>query len=145
MTVYRNTDDAISRLAELKRQYDELKNRQFIGSNQIVMYPQESGNTWDITLVAKNGGQTPTSPGWNVAIITATSIESDNLVADMVPSFSISMPLGGGWIDIPLPANETTKKQWFVPIFADMGASVSIKAQVIANTPVNITAEEVTY
>lgn len=142
MTVYRESENVISKLAELRRQYNEIKNRQFIGSNQIVMYPYESGNTWDITLSAKGGGQTPESPGWNVAVITATSIESDNLVADIVPTFSIAMPIGGGWIDIPLPANESTRKKWFVPIFATRDTDVSIKIQVIANTPVSITAEE---
>lgn len=142
MGIYRNTDDVIRRLVELKREYEEIKTRQFIGSNQIVMYPYETSNTWDITLQAKYPGQAVGSPGWNVALITATSVDSSNLVADFVPTFSINMPLGGGWINVPQPANVSNRMQWYVPIFNTFNQNVSIKAQIVSNTPVIITAEE---
>lgn len=144
MGVQRESTDAVSQLVSMRRQVEELKTRQPIGSNQIVMYPQESSSTWDVTLQAKYAGQYSGSPGWNVAIVTAEAVDSDNLVADMVPTFSISMPLGGGWINIPQPASESGRMQWFVPIFATYNSWVSIKVQVVANTPVTITAEEFT-
>lgn len=143
MGIYRDSDNVIQKLAELKRCFEEVKTRQFIGSNQIVMYPYETNNTWDITLVAKYPGQAVGSPGFNLAIITARALESDNLVADIVPTFSIAMPLGGGWINIPQPAELGDQMQWYVPIFATLGSSVSIKIQVISNTPVEIIADEV--
>ena len=143
MGIYRNTDDVIRRLVELKREFEEIKTRQFIGSNQIVMYPYESGNTWDITLTANKPGQVP-GYGWNVAIITATATDSSNLVADLVVDFSMTMHINAGWVNVPQPASVSNRLQWYVPVFGDPvnGNVISLKAQVIANTPVTITATE---
>ena len=140
MGIYRNTDDVIRRLVELKREFEEIKTRQFIGSNQIVMYPYETSSTWDITLTANRAGQSIGS-GWNVALITATAIDSSNLVADLVAQFSIAMPTGGDWVNVPQPANVSNRMQWYVPVFGTLGQSISVKARVIANTPVTITAK----
>ena len=141
MGIYRNSDNIIRRLIELKTELDEIKTRQFIGSNQIVMYPYETSSTWDITLTANRAGQVAGS-GWNVALITATAIDSSNLVADLVAQFSITMPIGGDWVNVPQPANVSNRMQWYVPVFGSLGQSISVKTQVIANTPVTITATE---
>ena len=55
------------------------------------------------------------------------------------------MSIGGGWLEIPLPADESKKKQWYVPIFAPQMEYVKIKAQIIANDDVTITVEEVVW
>ena len=142
MGVYRTEETVIQKLAELRYGFNELKDKQFIGSNQIVMYPYENEGTWDITVQAKYPGQAVGTPGWNLIVITATAVGSDNLVADMVPTFSIAMPIGDGWVEIPQPANLGYRKQWFVPVFATLDSYISVKAQVIANTPVTISVEE---
>lgn len=142
MAVLRRTGSIALDVSNLMAALDEIKNKQFIGSNQIVMYPYENSSTWDVTLQTNRSGQTPTSPGWNVAIVTAQTVGGESLVADIFVSFSINMPMGGSWVQIPQPANRHDRMQWYVPVFNTRDAYVSLKAQIIANTPVTITAEE---
>ena len=105
------------------------------------MFSQDSGKEWDITLPTNNAGQFPDSPGWNVAVITAEAAKGSNLVADLIPKYSVNMPIGGDFVEIPQPATVSNRMQWYVPVFNTFGSSVSIKAQVVANIPVIITAE----
>lgn len=139
MGIRRDDSDVVRRLVELRRSIEEMNTAQPIGSNQVVMYPYENPETWDITLNTNLSGGAPGSPGWNVAMVTATALESDDLVADLAVVFSIVMPMGGDWIAVPQPASQGRRAQWWVPVFNTLGSSVSIKAQVIANTPVSIT------
>lgn len=139
--IQRTADNIIQRIVELRRDIEELKTRQPIGSNQVVMFSQDSGKEWDITLPTNNAGQFPDSPGWNVAVITAEAVEGSNLVADLIPKYSVNMPIGGDFVEIPQPAAVSNRMQWYVPVFNTVGSSVSIKAQVVANIPVTITAE----
>ena len=59
--IYRNDNNLIDRVRTLLRERDELKSRQFIGSNQIMTYPQTSGKLWDISVTCDKSGQIPGS------------------------------------------------------------------------------------
>lgn len=142
MAVSRLNKGIVSEVADMRREMVERKNRQPIGSSQIVMKVSETNRPWDITLAAVNSGQYPGAPGWNVAIVTAEAVNSNNLIADLAVDYSIAMPIESDIIDIPLPTHESRKKEWFIPIFAPQGSSVSLKAQVIANDDVIITARQ---
>lgn len=142
MTIKRVNSGIVGEVSDLRRGIVDRKSRQPIGSNQIAMKLSETNYPWDITLVASNPGQYPGAPGWNVAIVTAEAVNSNNLIADLAVDYSIAMPIESDIIDIPLPTHESRKKEWFIPIFAPQGSSVSLKAQVIANDDVIITARQ---
>lgn len=140
--IYRNDNSLIERLRILLRERDELKSRQFIGSNQIMTYPQMSGNPWDISITCDKSGQTPGSK-WGAAIFYVQSegidlvadiaIETDRATEDIYP---FSFPLDPTRYGADFMA-------WFVPIFGNpaTGYTFNIRATVTANAPVTIWAE----
>jgi hypothetical protein len=43
----RQLDDITAIIAKAKKDVEEIKQRQLAGASNIVVYPQETGNTWD--------------------------------------------------------------------------------------------------
>lgn len=52
----RTIEDIASILSQAKKDVEEIKQRQLAGASNIVVYPQETGNTWDynagVSLIA---------------------------------------------------------------------------------------------
>lgn len=141
--IYRNDNSLIERLRILLRERDELKSRQFIGSNQIMTYPQTSGNNWDIAITCDKSGQVPGSK-WGAAIFYVQS-EGIDLVADIAIEIDRAMELETYPFSFPLDPTRygADFMAWFVPVFgnATTGYTFNIRATVTANAPVTIRAE----
>lgn len=134
--------DYIRELADIRRDIDAQKTRQFIGSNQMIMKLTESSSRWDLSLLPKNLGQSAGGVQWNACIVTAIAKNSNNLVADLAVEFDHNMPIITSIIEIPQPASNSRYKKWFVPIFEYAGNPVRMKFQVIANDEVDLSWRE---
>lgn len=132
----------IGDLAEIKREMEAEKTRQFIGSNQISMKISETASQWDVSLMPTYTGQSAGGARWNACVVTARAANSDNLVADLAVEFDRSMPIHPAIVEFPLPPAQSQIKKWIIPIFGQPGQPVRLKFQVIANDDVNISWEE---
>jgi hypothetical protein len=141
--IYRDDNSLIERIHILQRERNELKSRQFIGSNQIMTYPQTSGKPWDISITCDKNGQIPGSK-WGAVIFYVQS-EGIDLVADMVVEIDRAMELDSAPFSFPLDPTRygADFMAWFVPVFGNQatGYTFNIRATVIANAPVTIRAE----
>lgn len=135
-------DDIISQIADLQREMRDEKNRQFIGSNQMIMKLSEiSSDTWDFSVRPHRTGQASDQSGWNVVLITAVAKNSSNLVADLAMRTSTTHALTRA-IDVPLPSAQSNMKKWFVPVFGRKTLPVFFKIQIIANDECLVSWEE---
>lgn len=135
-------DSLIAQIADIQREIHDEKNRQFIGSNQIIMkLSNVSTNTWDFSVLPYRSEQSFSDAGWNVVLITARAKNSNNLVADLAIRTNTRDALTRA-IDVPLPPSQSNTKKWFVPVFGKRTQSIFFKLQVIANDDCDISWEE---
>ena len=136
-----NMNDYIAEIKALKRELNDEKTPQFIGSEQIVMKLSETSSRWDMSITPHRQGQALSNDGWNVCIVTARALNSGNLVASLAIEASADWALEE-MIDIPLPPNQSSMKKWFIPIFGPKTQPIQLKFQVIANDDCSIDFEE---
>lgn len=135
-------DDFVREIADISRELDNLKTRQFIGSNQIKMRLSTASNsTWDMSIVPNNPGQTSGGDGWKVVIVTARSINDSNLVGRLAIRSSLTSAVNDV-ITIPLPPSQNNMMKWFVPIVCPTSQTVQLKFQIVANDECSISFEE---
>lgn len=147
MSVYRGTEDLPKMVSEIRKDLEEIKTRQFIGSNQMVMRNNQTGNTWDITVTTNGRGQTVDPPYWAAFTIDAVSSDAD-LVADLFVKQNYTYVDAQGYdyqtsiMPVPLPVTEGKRMKWIVVVLGDsLTRQVSAKISVIANTNVSITVQ----
>lgn len=138
----------------------ELKQRQPIGSNQIVFGTYKTNDIYDI-----GGELSHTSPSAILFLVTATATNQQNLIADIAISISKSPTMQPeytltdnlidrlasnpgtiyiGIYSIPLSVENSNKKQWRVILYTNtyVGAYVYAKVQIIANDDVTLEITE---
>lgn len=144
MGVYRGVEDLPQMISNIRKEIEEMKTRQFIGSNQLVMRNYKTANTWDLTVTTSNTGQTPDPPYWNTVTIDAEATADIDLVADIYVKLSYvytdyfrldQSPA----LMIPLPVTEKRRMKWVQIVFGDTTSrQVSIKPTIISNADVTI-------
>lgn len=155
-------DNIIKDVKDLIIVRNELKNTQFIGSNQMVMRTFELSGIYDWGGELTRPSQTPYQKGRGI-LVTAIAQNQDNLVADcvmMVSKNSSMSPLytktqeitdiysgtAGvlyAYIDpLPFDIYQPKKKQWQIFLVGDNGQYAYVKVQVIANDDITLTVEQ---
>lgn len=154
----RQEPDIIISLADIRRQLEELKTRQFIGSNQIVL------NTFMLSGTYDWGGQLTATTGYDLQkarglLVTVTAQKQDNLIADLIVEISKSSSMSPLWTKkddlnasfagtgtlslsywpIPLSTTDSKMKKWQIFLLGDTNIYAYVKFQAVANDDVTIT------
>lgn len=158
----RNEPSIISDIAEIQTYLREAKERQFVGSNQMVMNTYQSTDPYDWGGELTAPSQTPSQKGRGL-LITVTGQNQDNLVADLVvetsknPSmsplytrkmeiediYSGSPSLSTYISTVPLSISETRMKKWRIFLLGNNGQYGYVKVQVVANDDVTLLVEQI--
>jgi hypothetical protein len=126
------SQDIAGRIAAAKKAMQEIKNKQFIGTDSVLFYQQDTGNAYDWT------GTLPTSPqasyvGTKILKVTAIAKKQNVLFADLISElYKDNMTVrhtvvdyinefvpGGKYFSIfsykdPVPPSQTNKIVWTV-------------------------------
>lgn len=156
-------DNIIQQLIELQIGFAELKNKQFTGTNQMVMRTFQTPNTYDWGGTLTYPSQTPYQKGRQITV-TATAQNQDNLVADivieasknasMIPLYTDADYERDVWngntasqLDVSigsvyLSTAQSRMKRWDIFIIGANNQPVYIKTQIIANDVITLQVEQ---
>lgn len=153
----RNEPNIVADIAEIQSYLREAKERQFVGSNQMVLNTYQTASTYDWGGELTAPSQTPYQKG-RALLITVTGQNQDNLVADIVvevsknasmsPLYTRKMEIqdiyaGAASLStsistIPLSISETRMKKWMVFLLGNNGQYAYTKFQVVANDDITM-------
>lgn len=158
----RNEPSIIADIAEIQTYLREAKERQFVGSNQMVMNIYQSTDPYDWGGELTAPSQTPSQKGRGL-LVTVTGQNQDNLVADLIvevsknssmtPLYTRKMEiediyagnpsLSTSIVAVPLSIAETRMKKWRIFMIGNNGQYAYVKIQAVANDDVTLSVVQI--